>query len=245
MHSYNVSVEENVPLGFFVLKVLANDSDTGRNGQVLYSLVPNTADRLFTIDGTSGEIKTVKQIDYETLPSDIYTLKVIAFDNGLPQMSSSVVVYVTILDQNDNCPIFNPLPSHNFNVSVYASPGTVVTNISARDQDSGLNGAVEYNIPQYSNVGGEFVVDAKTGRLMTSLALMLGRYDFKVFASDQGVPQCSRGIDISVTVMDLPTNATIQGKSSYFQYSVTQATSMYVLELWTKSLSVRGEILGF
>ena len=73
-HSYNTSVEENVPRGFVVLQVVANDSDTGRNGEVLYSLVPNTASGLFTIDGTSGEIKTVKQIDYETLPSDIYTV---------------------------------------------------------------------------------------------------------------------------------------------------------------------------
>ena len=217
-HSYNTSVEENVSRGFVVLQVVANDSDTRRNGEVLYSLVPNTASGLFTIDGTSGEIKTVKQIDYETLPSDIYTVRVIAFDNGLPQMSSSVSVYVTILDQNDNCPEFDTLQRNTFNVSLVSSPGSVITNVSARDQDSGLNGAVKYNIPHNSKVEGEFAVDEKTGEVVTNGTLSVGSYNVTIVACDQGVPPCSRSIEISVkAIHDLSKNTTTtQGNNRFF-----------------------------
>ena len=214
MRSYNVSINENVPIGFLVLQVNANDSDTGRNGEVFYSLVSNSVDGLFMINGSSGEIKTVKEIDLETLPSDVYTLKVIALDNGLPQLSSSVYVYVTILDKNDNCPIFNPLPSNNFNVSVDASPGTVITSTSARDEDSGSNGVVKYSIPHNNKVGGEFAVDENTGKLTTNGKLGIRGYDVTIVARDQGVPPCSRSIDLSVKVVarhiEIPTT---QGNS--------------------------------
>ena len=51
---------------------------------------------VFSIDATSGVIRTNRTLDRETIAK--YDLKVIAFDRGSPSLSSSVIVHITIED---------------------------------------------------------------------------------------------------------------------------------------------------
>ena len=57
-----------------------------------------------------GEIRTVRVLDREE--ADFYKLEVEAVDRGVPRMTSTAMVQVTIMDQNDNAPVVvQPLQS--------------------------------------------------------------------------------------------------------------------------------------
>lgn len=59
-----------------------------------------------------------------------------AQDAGKPMLSSTVTVYVNVIDENDNAPVFE---TNGYNVDVYenATVNTVVATATATDRDSG------------------------------------------------------------------------------------------------------------
>lgn len=58
----------------------------------------------FSIDKDTGYISVKSKLDRETLAN--YKLTIRASDRGIPQLSSSMVVPIKILDVNDNAPKF-------------------------------------------------------------------------------------------------------------------------------------------
>lgn len=108
-----------------LLQVTANDPDTDTNGLVTYSLEPLVDDvqpdvsEVFSIDGDSGWITTLRAVDCEQ--TRIYRFNVVATDHGGDEkLSSSVLVEVMVTDDNDNPPTFSE--------EVYR--GSVVENIT-------------------------------------------------------------------------------------------------------------------
>ena len=55
---------ENLPVGYVIDTVVANDADTGSNGQVAYYSSPQ---QLVEINNTTGEVILVISPDFETL----------------------------------------------------------------------------------------------------------------------------------------------------------------------------------
>ena len=59
---------------------------------------------------SSGEIRSVRVLDREE--ADFYSLEVEAVDRGVPRLTSTAMVEVTVMDQNDNAPVvIQPLQS--------------------------------------------------------------------------------------------------------------------------------------
>lgn len=104
---YRANVMEVSDPGTSVIQVVAIDSDEGNNSAVTYALVdtPDTHSQWFQIDPHTGLITTKSRIDCETEP--VPQLTVMARDNGVPPLSSTATVLVTIHDINDNEPIFD------------------------------------------------------------------------------------------------------------------------------------------
>ncbi|XP_055711472.1 protein dachsous-like [Phlebotomus papatasi] len=113
--SYHANVMEVADPGTSVIQVVAVDRDEGNNSAIMYSLLdtPDTHSQWFQIDSRSGLITTRAHIDCETEP--VPQLTVVAKDSGHPSLSSTVSVFVTIHDVNDNEPIFD---QSFYNVSV-------------------------------------------------------------------------------------------------------------------------------
>lgn len=65
-----------------------------------------------------------------------YIMTVQAQDAGKPMLSSTVTVYINVIDENDNAPVFE---TNSYNVDVYenATVNTVVATVTATDRDSG------------------------------------------------------------------------------------------------------------
>ena len=201
LSAYNVSVSENTPIATKILRVQASDADSGRNAQLFFSMVnSNNVNPAFTIDSTSGEIFISSALDYEASSPHLYKLKIRVSDNGLPRKSSSAFVYITIVDENDNCPVFNSFQRKRFNISRYTLPGTLLTVVSASDKDSGLNGEVRYSFSYASDLDGAFDVDEKNDKVIVAGNLMVKEYRLQLVARDLGVPSCSRQIDLTVNV---------------------------------------------
>lgn len=111
---YSTNVWEGNNKGTFVFQVHAFDADFGLNAKVLYHIVDGNHDNAFIIEPAfSGILKTNIVLDREI--RDSYRLKVIATDEGIPQMTGTSTVLINIIDINDNQPTF---PPHNvINVS--------------------------------------------------------------------------------------------------------------------------------
>lgn len=106
---YEASVWEGNSKGTFVMQVNAIDIDQGANSRILYHIVDGNHDNAFVIEPAfSGIVKTNIVLDREI--RDMYRLKVIATDEGVPQMTGTATIHVHIIDVNDNQPTF---PPHN------------------------------------------------------------------------------------------------------------------------------------
>lgn len=102
---YKASVPEAAAPGTPVLQVSATDADEGTNAEIRYSLLPTPQSEWFSIDERSGLVTVNSRVDCETNPMP--RLTVVARDGGEPSMSSTAVLLVTVLDVNDNEPIFD------------------------------------------------------------------------------------------------------------------------------------------
>eukprot|EP00079_Xenopus_tropicalis_P015439 XP_004913058.1 PREDICTED: cadherin EGF LAG seven-pass G-type receptor 1 isoform X2 [Xenopus tropicalis] len=146
---YVGSVFEDVPLSTSVLQISATDRDSGLNGRVTYTFQGgNDGDGDFKIEPTSGIIRTNAKLDRENVP--VYNLKVYAVDRGNPSLKSPVDILVTVLDINDNAPVFK---SNELDIYVEEnSPvGSVVARITASDPDEGTNAQIMYQIVEGNN----------------------------------------------------------------------------------------------
>uniref|UniRef100_G3UIY0 Cadherin EGF LAG seven-pass G-type receptor 1 n=1 Tax=Loxodonta africana TaxID=9785 RepID=G3UIY0_LOXAF len=103
---YQGSVFEDAPPSTSVLQVSATDRDSGPNGRLLYTFQGgDDGDGDFYIEPTSGVIRTQRRLDRENVA--VYSLRALAVDRGSPApMSASVEIQVTVLDINDNPPVF-------------------------------------------------------------------------------------------------------------------------------------------
>uniref|UniRef100_A0A663N2P9 Cadherin domain-containing protein n=1 Tax=Athene cunicularia TaxID=194338 RepID=A0A663N2P9_ATHCN len=135
--SYQGSVYEDVPAFTSVLQVSATDRDSGLNGRVFYTFQGgDDGDGDFIIESTSGIVRTLRRLDRENVP--LYSLRAFAVDKGVPAKRTPVEIQVTVLDVNDNPPVFE---RDEFDIFVEEnSPiGLVVARITATDPDEGTN----------------------------------------------------------------------------------------------------------
>lgn len=143
--SYNVSVSEAAPFGTAVLKVIVKDNDTGVNQKVAFSIQneSNNSSEYFHIDSSDGTIYLKQSLDHEQTGTHHFVI--VAADQGVPSLSSTAHVWVTVLDMNDNPPRFEQL-SYTCGLSVHATRGQFVTVVTASDPDSVDLGKLRYSI---------------------------------------------------------------------------------------------------
>lgn len=104
---YLTTVWEGNNKGTYVMQITAYDIDNGANSRILYHIVDGNHDNAFVIEPAfSGIVKTNIVLDREI--RDMYRLKVIATDEGVPQMTGTATIHIHIVDVNDNQPTFPP-----------------------------------------------------------------------------------------------------------------------------------------
>lgn len=142
---YTLPVAENTAAGTTLTTFVAIDNDDMNRG-LTYSLFPGTPSSLpFTVEA-DGDLVVTGDLDFEQ--TDSYTFNIAVSDNpsaGMTAMQGSANVVVTVLDRNDNPPVFLETP-YNSTVEETAPNGFVVLNFSTSDADSPINSMVTYSI---------------------------------------------------------------------------------------------------
>ncbi|TNN70480.1 Cadherin EGF LAG seven-pass G-type receptor 1 [Liparis tanakae] len=180
---FQASVLENVAVGYSVIHIQAIDSDSGENALLEYRLTDTAPGFPFTINNSTGWITVSEELDRET--TDFYTFGVEARDHGIPVMSSSASVSITVLDVNDNVPTFTE-KVYSLKINEDAVVGTSVLTMTAVDRD--INSVVTYQISS-GNTRNRFAITSQSGGGLITLALPLDykqerQYVLTVTASD-------------------------------------------------------------
>ncbi|XP_054259787.1 fat-like cadherin-related tumor suppressor homolog [Macrosteles quadrilineatus] len=135
-------VPEDAPVGSLVMTngsspliIYATDADTQSNALLWFKILETAAASMFYIDGFTGTIRTKTQLDYETLSSVSFTVRV--FDLGEPRLSSDVTarVYIAIQDVNDCMPRFVE-SEYNLSLLVPPYPDAHLLQVAATDDDT-------------------------------------------------------------------------------------------------------------
>ncbi|XP_030595787.1 protocadherin alpha-8-like isoform X5 [Archocentrus centrarchus] len=190
----------------------ASDLDVGKNDVNTYRLSNND---YFSLeihkgeDSVSAELVLQKSLDREH--DSVITLTLTAVDGGNPSKSGTSQIIITVLDTNDNHPVFS---KSLYKVKIPENPltGYTVITLNATDVDEGLNGEIEYSLRKkgQDHILDLFQIDSKTGAI-----LVKGEIDYEespafeihAQASDKGQPPMSARCKVLVEVLDLNDNA--------------------------------------
>ena len=158
---YTSSVMENTPSGVSVLEVRAVDRDTIES-PANYSLQDSEVSDFFTINTTTGLITTSDLvIDHEANQNFI----LVAQAGDISSIFSTAKVFVTVIDENDERPVFQKL-EYSFNVSENQQVGTRLRGVRAIDRDSGTNAETIYELELDTGRSGLFDIDSENGDII-------------------------------------------------------------------------------
>ena len=222
-----IEIQESAIRGARFLIEEARDADVGQNSVQRYILRENEHFKL-SVDGNTVELVLDKELDREN--KEEINLIVTAMDGGSPPKSGTVGIHVTVLDANDNAPVFSK-SVYEASVQENVPLDTLVVTVHATDADAGINGEVTYDFGHVpDDVKNRFRIDRKTGDV-----LVIGAIDFEIDKSFELRIKAKDGLGLSsytnviINVMDVNDKApVIHLKSLTFP----DITLKLTLELW-------------
>ncbi|XP_060042346.1 protocadherin alpha-10-like [Erinaceus europaeus] len=191
----------------------ASDADTGANALLTYRLSPS---EYFSLEIPTNdehvkplELVLRKPLDREVTSEFLLILK--ATDGGKPELTGTVELHITVLDVNDNAPMFDKAV-HRVKLQENARNGTLVIRLNASDLDDSSNSDILYSFATgvSSNIKTFFYIDSASGEI-----ILTGRIDFEetklwklqVEAVDKGSPPMFGHCTVLIEVLDMNDNA--------------------------------------
>ncbi|XP_039555646.1 protocadherin gamma-A12-like, partial [Passer montanus] len=188
----------------------AHDPDSGRNSLQSYELSGDEHFSLAVQAGPGGdqrpELVLAKALDREE--AAFHELVLRAMDGGDPARTGTARIRVTVVDANDNAPVFSQA-EYTVRVPEDVPVGSTLVAVTATDADEGPNGQVTYSYQMVSVKALKiFDLDAETGAitLMRNLDFEDGTYyELEVQVRDGG--DLSDIAQVVITVTDVNDNA--------------------------------------
>ncbi|XP_053541576.1 protocadherin gamma-A10 isoform X12 [Ictalurus punctatus] len=188
----SIEIRESIASGSRFSLDNAHDPDVGLNTLQRYTLNPTdhfTLKELFRNDG-SKYVAMVLKTPLDREHQEEHQLILTAFDGGSPQKSGTVKITVTVLDANDNSPVFSQ-PIYRVSLPENIPKDSLVVTVSATDLDKGSYGEVTYSFSQ--STGKEaidlFSIDSDSGEIKLKGFLDFEKskqYEIDVEAIDNG-----------------------------------------------------------
>ncbi|XP_026185859.1 protocadherin alpha-4-like [Mastacembelus armatus] len=200
------TVNEDAALGTAIALVSVLDRDNGKNGEVKCEILNAVPFKLETNYKNYFSLVVDGRLDRELTPQ--YNVTISATDEGNPSLSNTSVITVYVSDVNDNAPYF-PEPTINIYMNENSKVGTVIKTLTAIDADSGNNGQVRYSILESNDksvpVSTMININSETGDIVSLQSFNyeeLKTFQFKVQATDSGVPPLSSNVTVNVFILD-------------------------------------------
>lgn len=217
---YAVETDENNPKGHVIVRVQADDRDTGDNADLVYSIAAGEEDGLFDVHPTLGLVRATRSLDREA--RDRHRVVVLAVDRGTPTpLTGSAVVEVTVADRNDERPVF-VAESFALTVRENLPGGTAVGTVTAVDADAPPFDRFSYRLLRGGSTADDasvddqgfffFSIDHRSGRIFTTRSLDREEADVHrvvVVASDDGNRSLSSTAGVTVHVQDVNDHAPV------------------------------------
>ena len=194
---YHMKIDEGQASNKYILTVKATDPDDGLNREIVYSIVQKPNIKIpFQIDPKSGAIKNSEVLDRERNPYFNFTVK--AEDQGIPKLSTTVMVSIILRDVNDNSPKFSK-SVYKLSIFENTTVGTTVFKLDVSDADIGMNGVIRF-MPLS---GTQFRINTTTGEIILNELVDYDIYQdffkYSVVAFDKGDPPNHAGADVEVS----------------------------------------------
>ena len=207
------TVLEGTPSGIDIgAAVSATDAD---GGTLTYTLSGTDANA-FSINKTTGQLRTHGPLNYET--QNAYTVTITVSDGSLTD-SITVTVYVTDVPDTNSAPVFTEGTSTTRSIAENAADGTNVGRpVSATDPD---NGDLNYTLGGTDSYA--FYIVSTTGQLQISTALdyeTKNTYTVTVSVTDSYGESSSITVTINVTDITAP-NYPLYGRTQQVQAAIS------------------------
>ena len=207
------TVLENTPSGVDIgAAVFATDVD----GDTLTYTLSGIDASAFSVDKTTGQLRTNVTLDYET--KSPYTVTLTVSDGSLTD-SITVTVYVTDVSETNSAPVFNEGTSTTRSVAENAADGTNVGSpVSATDPD---NDDLNYTLGGTDSYA--FYIVNTTGQLQISTALdyeTKNTYTVTVSVTDSGGESSSITVTINIIDITAP-NYPLYGRTQQVQDAIS------------------------
>ncbi|XP_052471544.1 protocadherin alpha-3 isoform X5 [Carassius gibelio] len=199
------TVKEDSSIGTAVALVSVIDRDGGKNGVVNCVVSNKVPFRLETNYKNSYSLVVDKPLDRERASE--YNVTITATDEGTPPLSSTSVITIHVSDVNDNAPRF-PEPVINVYVKENSQIGAVIHTVSAFDPDVGDNARITYSLVESSKRGpvtSMININSDSGDIHSLQSFNyeeIKTFEFKVQATDSGVPPLSSNVTVNVFILD-------------------------------------------
>ncbi|KAH9496049.1 Protocadherin-11 Y-linked [Bulinus truncatus] len=201
---YVVNITEENVVGKQILKLTADDPDSGINKIFTFSLFPRE-NSVFSIDRDSGILKARTTFDHEVEKK--LNVIVLATDEGRPSLVSTATVVVNILDINDNYP---EIITRELQVPEGGGKMKLVGKLEGTDKDSGQNAELVFSMPPTEDKTDQIFKVNPDGSVYALQELdreTRDRYILFLEVRDKGVEPKSRSGTVTVVVEDINDNA--------------------------------------
>ncbi|XP_069510277.1 protocadherin gamma-A6-like isoform X37 [Ambystoma mexicanum] len=240
-------IEMKTPGARFALPQ-AHDLDVGGNSIQGYDLSPNKHFTLEVKTGDDGE-KHAELVLEQSLDREgqvVHQLILTAVDGGDPARSGVAQIRVTVLDANDNAPVFNQ-SVYTIRVLENVPKGTVVTTITATDKDQGTNAELTYSFNKITEtVLQKFQIDSKTGEISVVKSPNFEEsenYEFEVQATDgESLSRCKVLVQV-INVNDNRPEILMSSLLNKVMENTPPGTAIALLQIYDRDSGEYGEVL--
>ncbi|XP_071380378.1 protocadherin alpha-4-like [Centroberyx affinis] len=200
------TVKEDAEVGTAIALISVLDKDGGKNGLVQAVIANEPPFKLETNYKKYYSLVVNGKLDRESKAQ--YNVTIVATDEGTPPLSSTSIITVDVSDVNDNAPRFSE-PVINVYLKENSKVGATIKTVSAVDADVDQNGQVSYSfLDSNSNsmpLSTMVNINSETGDIVSLQSFNfeeIKTFQFKVQATDSGVPPLSSNATVNVLILD-------------------------------------------
>ncbi|KAF3689058.1 Neural-cadherin Cadherin-N [Channa argus] len=217
---------EDTTVGTSIIQVVATDSDSGLNGDILYSILPQSDPYGHFTVSQAGMVTVASPLDRETVAG--YELVVMATDQGNPALTGSVTVHLTLLDMNDNGPEleidYTPVLWENSPAPQVVWLNRSSTLLHVVDRDSPEHGppfslslpslySIDFHLQDHGNGSATLTALRRFDRERQS------EFHLPVIMTDSGNPPMTATNTLTITIGDQNDNAHQGGEKDVYVHS--------------------------
>ncbi|XP_069366334.1 protocadherin-10-like [Paralichthys olivaceus] len=248
---FNLDISESAAPGSRFPLESAQDLDIGSNSLRTYLLSVNEhflLDIQTRSDGSKfAELVLQSPLDREQ--QSAHQMVLTAVDGGAPERSGTAQIDITVLDANDNAPVFDQ-SFYRVRLAENAPKGTVVIKLNASDLDEGPNADITYSFSGHApiKVRQLFSVDSRTGEIKVKGVIDYEKarmHEIYVQAKDKGPSAVAVHCKVLVNVLDKNDNlpeVILTSVSTPVQEDAPPGTVIAVISVMDKDSGENGNV---